>query len=275
MFSSFIAFNNKDFAMKRLLVLFFAVLPCFSFAACWESIYLDNEAKDNVFIDLCGISGKDIKTFWVKRTYQKQKELEGYLYKKYDSVKSLESVDCKNNKILSNEAYYYLGDDTTHSWRNNTKTYQNIIPDSVGENIKNTACNIEDFRQRVLFFSPFTESNNCLSKEKYITNTNIFGYNHCTLKKYKNLRRFEAVELIRQDDIAKTLGFNSSKITIIFDCSDFKYHYEQEARYKRNENEALEFVQMADLKDGFNYDEDLAIFFYKEMCLKKPIYKNK
>ena len=29
MFSSFIAFNNKDFAMKRLLVLFFAVLPFF------------------------------------------------------------------------------------------------------------------------------------------------------------------------------------------------------------------------------------------------------
>ena len=205
MFSSFIAFNNKDFAMKRLLVLFFAVLPYFSFAACWESIYFDDNLKDNVFIDLCGISGKDIKTFWVKYTFSKEKDIERN-GKKMNKSMSFHSIDCINSKISTKSINYYLNDEYSHSAKWDMESYENIVPETVGEKIKDSVCNIDSFKEKVDFFS-LTKETPCFSKEKYQTDTKAISYDECiTPKKYMGLIKIITSTRIKADEALKIFG---------------------------------------------------------------------
>ncbi len=120
------------------------MLPVFACAACWEEIAKTSK-EDIVFLDKCSISldGK-YKKAWIKWENKEQKNVEDdYLPKKMaDSSKTLYYFDCAKKQSTIIQNIYYYHDSAVKSLSINIKeaSFDEVIPDTVGEAILEAAC---------------------------------------------------------------------------------------------------------------------------------------
>ncbi len=128
--------------MKKILLLFLAILILPAYSANWKQIsekeYVDIDSIEK-YEDSFSTKKREAYSFWIKGLNDKSSfftELEKYHKKKIWYILSKDLIDCKN-KAFSFKAYALYGLDGSIITSQETPDYRiewnSIVPDSIGE----------------------------------------------------------------------------------------------------------------------------------------------
>lgn len=131
--------------MKKLLLICLLLTSAQSFASDWQ--YVGGPTTASNYMDFASIgSVSGYRKAWVRVDYLEAQQTSGYPAKKFASAKFLYYFDCSGKLLATTqlvlyEKHFAEGEVvSSSSSKFDPKRLDDVVPDSVGENLLNVAC---------------------------------------------------------------------------------------------------------------------------------------
>jgi len=252
-----LSFNVGIIAVKCLLVALFFLLPIIANAACWEELAEADDRK--IFIDVCSIVNESgYKKIWFKEELKLYKNLKDSYY---DSTKNLSYFDCGKNITFVTQQEFYNKDELVFSEKYNPKnTKEEIIPDSIGEEMLKAACGKRNTKYKKhqinreeIISNKLNKSNECWKRDFSVGNTYTTDVNVCSIRIDTKANTYKTYIRFNYFLTQKFLSFSADKEYYNTHTTELNFDCKSNIDFFNNTNYYLDgvFVASSTFPTGF------------------------